>query len=308
MERELWSELSAAVRKVDAEWNDSPRYTHRTALVVRVHLWSALHDRPTDWACESKHWDATLLREALRRGGRDREAAKGLPDQSTVSRRKRKPDFERFMDAVGERLAGAPEALRSLAKRLDGKALPVAAHSKDRDAAWGRGAGQNVNGYKLHALWADRAMPEQWAVAPLDVCEKRLARRFAARLQGAGYVRADAYFDASDLYDRYAGAGHQLVAPRRKPGTGLGHCYQSPHRLRSIEMTEPPAGLNGFGPALVAGRAQIERDFGNLTSFGGGLSALPAWVRRIWRVRSWVHAKLLINAARIRCRRTAACA
>ena len=43
-------------------------------------------------------------------------------------------------------------------------------------------------------------------------------------------------------------------------------------------------------------------------SFGGGLAHLPAWTRRIWRVRSWVHAKLLINAARIRCRRKAASA
>src|SRR2546430_10262682 len=30
---------------------------------------------------------------------------------------------------------------------------------------------------KLHAIWSDRPMPEQWAVTPLDVCEKRMARR-----------------------------------------------------------------------------------------------------------------------------------
>ena len=287
MERELWAELSQAVREVDAGWADPPRYTHRTAAVVRVHLWSALHDRPTSWACDARHWPGPPTRV--------------LPDQSTVSRRKRKADFEAFMDAVGKRLAGTPSG--SLLKRLDGKPLPVAAHSKDPDAAWGRGAGQNANGYKLHALWAERAMPEQWAVTPLDVCEKRMARRFATRLGGAGYVLADAYFDASDLHDRYAAAEHQLVARRRKPGTGLGHCYQSPRRLRSIAMTEPPAGLNAFGPTLLATRAQIERDYGNLSGFGGGLAPLPAWSRRIWRVRTWVHAKLLINAARIRCRR-----
>ena len=68
-------------------------------------------------------------------------------------------------------------------------------------------------------------------------------------------------------------------------------------------MTEPPAGLNRFGAALLAARGQIERDFGNLCGFGGGLAGLPAWARRIWRVRAWVHAKLLINAARIRYRR-----
>lgn len=297
MERELWSELSRAVREVDAAWKDSPRYTHRTAAVVRVHLWSALHDRPTVWACDAHNWPPS-----------GSSAARVLPDQSTVSRRKRKRGFEAFMNAVGERLAGLPS--ESLVKRLDGKPLPVAAHSKDRDARWGRGAGQNVNGYKLHALWAGRrAMPEQWAVAPLDVCERRMARRFATRLSGAGYTLADAYFDASDLHDRYAGAGHQLVAPRRRSsrGKGLGHSYQSPRRLRSIAITEPPAPNldNGFGPALLAGRGQIERDFGNLCGFGGGLAGLPAWARRIWRVRAWVHAKLLINAARIVCRRRA---
>ena len=289
MERELWSELSRAVREVDAAWvESSPRYVHRTAAVVRVHLWSALHDRPTSWACDAANWPGP---------------PRALPDQSTVSRRKRRADFDAFMAAVGRRLAGPPSA--ALAKRLDGKAMAVAAHSKDRDAAWGRGAGQGANGYKLHALWADRAMPEQWAVTPLGVCERRVARRFAGRLTGGGYVLADAYFDASDLHDRFAAAGHQLVAPRRRSGRGkgLGHCYQSPRRLRSVEMTEPPAGLNPFGPALLAGRAQVERDFGNLTGFGGGLAALPAWSRRIWRVRAWVHAKLLVNAARIRRRR-----
>jgi hypothetical protein len=300
MERELWSELTRAVGEVDAGWAEaSRRYTHRTAAVVRVHLWSALHDRPTSWACDPRHWPGPPTRV--------------LPDQSTASRRKRRPDFDAFLAAVGERLAGEPDAL-ALVRRLDGKPLPVAAHSKDPDAAWGRGAGQVVNGYKLHALWAGRAMPEQWAVTPLDACEKRVARRFATRLGrcccgggGGGYVLADAGYDASDLHDRFAAAGHQLVAPRARPGAGLGHRYQSPHRLRSIALTEPPAGAtNGFGPSLLAGRGQVERDFGNLTGFGGGLSGLPAWARRIWRVRSWVHAKLLVNAARIRCRRRAA--
>jgi hypothetical protein len=35
------------------------------------------------------------------------------------------------------------------------------------------------------------------------------------------------------------------------------------------------------------------------TSFAGGLGPLPAWVRRLPRVRTWVWAKLLINAVRI---------
>ena len=299
MERECWSELSQAICEVAARWaRESARFTHPTALVVRVHLWSVLHDRPTRWACDPRHWDA-------------RTRPPALPEQSTMSRRKRSDAFERFMDAVGARLAGLPSS--ALLKRVDGKALPVAAHSTDRDAAWGRGAGQDANGYKLHAIWSDRPMPEQWALTPMNVCERRMARRMVKRLPGGGgggggggYLLADAYYDDSRLHDLAAAANHQLVAPRRASsrGKGLGHCYQSPYRLRCIDMTEPPACVgNAFGPSLRDARRQIERDFGNLCGFGGGLAGLPAWARRIWRVRAWVHAKLLINAARIRHRR-----
>jgi hypothetical protein len=45
-------------------------------------------------------------------------------------------------------------------------------------------------------------------------------------------------------------------------------------------------------------RIGIEQSFGNLTSFGGGLGPLPAWVRRPHRVVVWVAAKLLINLDR----------
>lgn len=291
MERECWSELSQAICEVAARWRESARFTHPIALIVRVHLWSVLHDRPTCWACEADHWDA-----------RTRPAA--LPKQSTMSRRKRSKAFERFIHAVGARLAGKPSL--ALLKRIDGKPLPVAAHSKDRDARWGRGAGQDAKGYKLHVIWSDRPMPEQWALTPLNGCEKRMARRMVKRLGGGGgYLLADAYYDDSVLHDVAAAANHQLVAPRRlsSRGKGLGHCYQSPHRLRCIELTEPPAKLNRFGPSLCDQRPQIERDLGNLCGFGGGLIVLPPWARRIWRARAWTYAKLLVNAARIRSRR-----
>lgn len=302
MERERWSELSAAVSDVDAGWEDGKRYAHRTAVIVRVHLWAVSHDRPISWACDPDNWDFR------RRPGK-------LPDQSTMSRRTRGrhgKGFEAFLAAVSARmnrgpLAGAdapggPGPMR-LVKRMDGKALAVAAHSKDRDARWGRGAGQKSNGYKLHLIRSDRPMPEQWALTPLDVDERVVARRMIKRLEGAGYLLRDGMYDASDLHDRCAAVDHQMVGPRRRPGTGLGHCYQSPHRVRGIEMMEPPANVNRFGRDLYRDRLQIERDLGNMASFGGGMQSPPPWARRIWRVRNWVHAKLLINAARIRCLR-----
>jgi Transposase DDE domain len=299
MERELWSELSRAVRAVAARWREpSARFTHPTAVIVLVHLWSTLRDRPTCWACDGRNWDAWA-----RPPHTTRPTQSTLPTQSTVSRRKRTRAFAAFMDAVGARLAGRPSA--ALVKRLDGKALHVPAHSGDRDARWGWGTGQDAKGYKLHAVWADRPMPEQWALTPLNACERHVARRMVKRLSGGGYLLADTFFDESQLHDRAAAANHQLVAPRRpsRRGASLAHRYQSRHRIRCIEMTEPPAGVNRFGRTLWRQRAQIERDFGNLCGFGGGLAALPPWARRIWRVRPWVHGKLLINAARIRCLR-----
>jgi hypothetical protein len=54
-----------------------------------------------------------------------------------------------------------------------------------------------------------------------------------------------------------------------------------------------------FGRALYKARTAIERSFGHAGSFGGGRGPLPAWGRGWARVRTWVWAKLLINAARI---------
>lgn len=300
MERECWAELSAAISQVKAQWKESARVEHATALIVRVHLWSALHDRPTCWACDADHWTAHARPPRL-------------PDQSTLSRRMRgkwQKSFDAFCDAMARRLSGGgrPGAALGLAlrllKRMDGKPLPVAAHSKDPDARWGRGAGQDSKGYKLHVIRSENAvMPEQWAVTPLDVDERVVARRMIKRLSGAGYLLCDTMYDSSHLHDGAAAVNHQLLAPRRKPNTGLGHCYQSPHRLRCIDLLEPPGGVSDFGTRLYERRRDIETRFGNLTSFGGGLCGLPPWVRRIWRVRAWVRAKLLIDAARSRYRK-----
>ena len=292
MELERWSELSAAIFAVGHEIGRRKRDRHCTALIVRVYTWAALHDRPICWACEPENWTPRTRPEAL-------------PDQSTMSRRVRRADFEQFQRRVGQRLNGKPAAAgaEAPAKVVDGKALELPNHSTDRDATWSRGVSRTSLGYKLHAICSGNPMPDAFAVTTLNVCEKRMAARMVGRVGGGGYLLGDAHFDASWLFDYCHGHGHQLVCPRAKPGTGLGHHYVSPHRRRAIDMLEPPAAVNPFGPALYARRTDIERDFSGLVCSGGGLAALPPWVRRIWRVRAWVTAKLLINAARIRLNR-----
>lgn len=288
MELELWAETSAAISAVAANWARHPRDQHPTALVVRVYHWACLHDRPVSWACEPANWDAPV-----------RPAA--LPDQSTMSRRTRRPDFMAFLERVGERMNG--KAKPKMVKVVDGKPLELPNHTADPDATWGRGVSRTSIGYKLHAVFSGNPMPDAFAITTLNVCEKRMAARLVRRVEGFGYLLGDAHYDASWLFDDCHAHHHQLVCPRAKPGTGEGHHYVSPHRRRAIAMLEVPRAVNGFGHELYDGRTVIERDFSQLTCFGAGLGPLPAWVRRIWRVRHWVMNKLLVNAARIRINR-----
>jgi hypothetical protein len=71
MELERWAEIFQAICDGRRRWKPNPRDTHPTCLIVRVHLWSVLHDRPTAWACAARHWTP-----------RTRPAG-ALPDQST---------------------------------------------------------------------------------------------------------------------------------------------------------------------------------------------------------------------------------
>jgi hypothetical protein len=288
MELERWAELSAAISAVAANFKRHARDRYSTALIVRVHLWAALFDRPLAWACEAKNW-------------RPHTRPHQLPGQSTMSRRTRRKDFEAFQALVGERMNGK---LRPTPVRIiDGKALELSNHSADPDARWGRGVSRQSLGYKLHAVFSGNPMPDAFAVTALDVSEKRMAVRLIKGTSGWGYLLGDGHFDASWLFDYCRHHGLQLVCRRAKPGTGLGHRYVSAHRRRAIDLLEVPAALNRFGRDLFKRRTEIERQFSQLVSFGGGLQVLPTWVRRIWRVRNWVMSKLLINAARIRLNR-----
>jgi hypothetical protein len=181
-----------------------------------------------------------------------------------------------------------------LAALVDGKPVLVGGGSKDRDAKRGRGAGGLARGYKLHAIWAGRAVPEAWEVTPLNAAESVVARELVGRAGGGGYLLGDGNYDSNALFDRAAAAGYQLVVPLKHANAGAGHHYQSPSRLRSIELMR-----GRFGQSLHRLRGRIEGAFGSLVAFGGGLGCgLPAWVRRARRVRNWVWAKLLINAVR----------
>lgn len=294
MERELWRILYWMVLSVDNCWA-ARAVGYSDGVIVCTYLWAAVHDRPTCWACDERNWP---LDEPLPFGG-------AIPSQPTISRRLRTTGVTELLARVQRQFldAAVDAGAMMLFKMIDGKPLPVGGHSTDPDARWGEGVRGLAKGYKLYAIWAAASpVPIAWEVRAMDAAEKTVARVLIPRLAdaspGGGYLVGDGIYDSNPLHDLAAdpAVDHQLVARRRYPGTGLGHRRHSPKRLRSIELLE---GGGAFGAALHHARDGIERKFGNLTGFGAGLQPLPAWVRRPWRVRLWVQAKLLVNAARI---------
>jgi len=277
MERELWQLLYATAIQLDEKWGS---WRYKSADILGVYFWAVVHDRPMTWAINKAHWPDDLR-------------PRRVPSQSTLSRRMRNDRTQQLMLKIEQTWLALTTVSWWLLRMIDGKPLVVSGVTKDKDAGYGRGAGGMQKGYKLHAVWSSGPLPLAWGLAPMNVSEKRMARQLIPALPGSGYLLGDAEYDSNALYDLAHQAGHQLLAPKRQKRRGVGHRPQSPHRLRSIELMKQL-----FGKRLHCFRRQIEREFGTLTNFGGGLMCLPAWVRRFPRVRNWVHAKLLVNAAR----------
>jgi Transposase DDE domain len=278
MERELWPPLYRLLRQLGKDFRQK-NVTHQPWVLAAVLLWAALHDRPLSWACQRRHWSTTTLKPAR------------LPSASTLSRRLYSVGTGLFLRALEGRLRGAGDP--GLVAFLDGKPLPVSRVSKDRDAKVGRGAGGMAKGYKLHAVWAGRPLPEAWELTPLNAHEAQVAGALVGQLGHAGYLLADGNYDSGPLAEQALACGYQLVAPL-PANAGQGHRPQSAARLRNRDLL-----AGDFGRELYRRRGEIERAFGNACSFAGGLGPLPAWVRRLHRVRTWVWAKLLINGARL---------
>ena len=287
MEHQLWKSIVALLRGLDKP-RTPRRFDFTDEDIVAVYYWSVIHDRPTSWACRREHWPIHLRRRPL-------------PSQPTLSRRLRSASVVALLDAR-ERRVTAP-AGPGLFWMIDGKPLAIGGCSKDRQAGFGKAAGGKAKGYKLHAVVAPDGALACWRVAPMNKDERVMAERLvrAAPAEVAGYLLGDANFDSNPLHRAGAARGDlQLVTPRRRgPGRGrrlggTGHRRQSAGRLRSIALAEAP--FPAFAEQLRKDRSEVERQFGNLTNWGGGLTCLPAWVRTHRRVRRWVQAKLALTA------------
>lgn len=291
MERELWLRFRDLAAEVCGRISH-PGVLYSDRWILLVYAWSVIHDRPVDWACRPKNWPANL--RPFR-----------LPSQPTMSRRLRTGRIQAALTMMMERLRDDPPPSPDggvndpsrrpsrFIKCIDGKPLPVGGFSKDRDAGRGFGAGCKYKGYKLFALWGGGPVPAASEVLSADHAESTEARRLLEHLSGYGVVLGDSAYDCNRLYDLAMERGHQLIAPKKRKGSGLGHGRQSEWRLQGLSLLATEGGRR-----LYAERAAIERAFGGLTSRGGGLTCLPPWVRRAERVAMWVGMKLILNGLR----------
>lgn len=285
MEHQLWREILTVLTMID---KPRRRAVEKFSAVdiVKTWLWAVLHDRPVSWACDPRNWPLW-------------ERRRPRPSSTTMSRRLRTPAVRRLLEQIEEQVL-RPAGLGPLVWMIDGKPLSISGCSKDRQAGYGRATGGKAKGYKLHAIVGSDFSIPAWRVAPMNKDERVMADRLLRQAAVQGYVLADSNYDSNKLHEVCRVQGElQLVAPPRYGfGRGHGHRRQSAGRLRSIELLDRPR--SSFGPQLHEQRDQIERYYGRLSNWGGGLSGLPAWVRTHRRVHRWVQAKLILTAIRRR--------
>lgn len=296
MERDVFQLVQQALRPLRRNKPRGQRYAD--ADIVLVAFWAALHDRPIDWACRRSSWPPARRPRAL-------------PHQSRLSRRLRSPSVRWLICLVQ---LGLLRGLGACAVAvLDGRAMVVSRYTTDRDAKRGWAHGGFARGYKVHALIDARTGRTLLTlVTPLNVAECVAARVLLSQAKGCGLlakhalILADANYDSNPLHRHAARLGLRLLAPRRKPGTGLGFSAVGGHhanRLVSIAATETDPTL---ASKIAAVRGGIERAFSRQVCTGGGLRELPAWVRTLPRVRLWVALKIMVHLVRDHLSQTAA--
>jgi hypothetical protein len=287
MEGELWNGLYQLLGQVSKTHPQPRRRRHQDRAIVGVLLWAVLNDRPISWAVQARHWP----------GGR---LPFSLPSSATMSRRLRTLSVHRLLRQMEATLQAdhRPPLVRS----VDAMPLVVGGWSKDPDARRGWAVNTYARGYKLCAIVGGQVI-EAWRLGPMNLCEPQQAGRLLDEVEGGGYLLGDALYDTNALHAQAAGRGIQLIAPRKKPGRGLGWRTHQRSRLRSIQLLESGS---PFGQQLYQMRTGIERVFGNLGCFPGGMGPLPRWVRRPLRVALWVQAKIIIYGVHCRLRRPAA--
>ncbi len=94
-------------------------------------------------------------------------------------------------------------------------------------------------------------------------------------------------------------AGRRGGGKRQDPDAARGYRAGGGHRPQSWSRLLAAAAWENGEPWFYSKRREVERYFGQLSAFGGGLARLPAWLRTLERVHRWVAAKITIYHARL---------
>jgi hypothetical protein len=247
-------------------------------VIVLIYFLGVLRHRSPRWAADHRNWPLWLCRVLP------------CPSYSQLIRRLKTDSTRQLIDQINIEHRG--RLSRSGLKFCDGKPLVVGGFSKDPDAHWGKVPDAWAKGYKLHAMVDSLGAIEAFEVTALNAGEPTVACRLTRQMDlNAVVIRADANYDSNRLYATVSARGGRLIAPRCKPGRGLGHGAHHPDRLRAI--TE----LEGDSDALRTHRrlrVAVEQRFAHLTNLPFGLSPLPNFVRRMARVKLWLLAKITL--------------
>jgi hypothetical protein len=302
MDRQVWTGVMAAVRRAARAIKRlglaGRKCLYPDRLTVAMYLWCVWHDRPLCWACDRSHYN-TLFRP------------RKLPSVSQFTRRVKTDSVQRILRRVHDELSSA--GLASPLSYLDGKPLVVGGASKDRDAARGYAIGGFAKGYKLHAWASEDGRIPLWAVTPLNTAEQSVAAELLCpnlprwAMPPHAVIAADSNYDSAPLHKAVAPLDLCLLTPLRSQGR-VKNGRHHPVTLRQMgpgrrELVRIWAEHPHLARYLLKDRTTIERVFSALTSWGGGLGPLPAWVRTLGRVRRWVGGKIILYHARLRVRK-----
>lgn len=288
MDDTTWTVLCIATRRAVRELPPPRRQpVYSDLLIVRMWLWAVMHDRPLSWACRRESYTT-------------RFRPRRLPSISRFSRRMRTRRFARLRVLLHGLLVAQGEG--AALSFIDGKALPIGDFATDRDARDGAvRTGRFRRGYKIHGRVNPAGFIEEYSVRSLNEGEAKVARTLLRRVPAGGAVVADANYDSSVLYRAIERRGAWFFTPIKGEAKAASTFRRMPEsRRQAIALWRERPHL---AELAMNARSTIERVFAHLCGFGGGLGPLPAWVRRIGRVRLWVEAKIAIYHARLIARR-----
>lgn len=288
MDRELWLEIRAAVDQAEClmrrEHGPEQRMQVSSRQVVLMYFWQVYHERPMCWACDRGNY-GSLFRP------------RRLLSISQYTRRLKSPRLQWMMQAVHEQLAGGDQA--TLVSSFDGKLLSVAMHSHDAQATKVRTNSGYARGYRLHAWGREDGRIGIWSVTGAHAGEQTVAQLLCEHLPpmpADAMILGDVRFDSAPLYRAVAARGAVLLTPLQSISQRPKYRRAMGPRLQAVQLWEKHPDVARW---LLRPRSEIERIFSQLTSTQGGLHSLPAWVRTLDRVTSWVGVKIIFHNARV---------